>query len=104
MVREAKITQYLLNEAHPANQGKAAFFQSLGYSSSSWKALAEALIAHAHVNEVAQVVETVHGTKYVVEGALITPDGRAADVRSIWIIDAQHAYPVLVTAYRLRRK
>ena len=32
IVEEEKITEYLLNSAHPDNGGKAAFFQKLGFN------------------------------------------------------------------------
>ncbi len=50
---EAKITEYLLNETHPSNQGKAAFFRSLGFALAAWTVLADALLNHAATHEVA---------------------------------------------------
>jgi hypothetical protein len=103
-VPETKITEYLLNEAYPSNQGKAAFFLSFGFTLANWTALADALRNHAATHEVASVSATEHGSKYVVEGTLVTPDGRNPDVRTVWVVDAGETTPRLVTAYRLRRK
>ena len=36
---DAKITQYLLNSAHPDGAAKARFFQAFGFSSASWNDL-----------------------------------------------------------------
>ena len=103
-VPEAKITRYLLNEAHPSNQGKATFFFSFGFTVAAWIALADALLRHVATHEVVRVSETEHGTKYIVEGALITPDGRTPDVRSVWVVESGETIPKLVTAYRLRKR
>ena len=103
-VPEAKITEYLLNKAHPSNQGKAAFFLSFGFTLANWAIFADALRNHATTYEVARVSETEHGSKYVVEGALVTPDRRNPDVRVVWAVDTGETAPRLVTAYRLRRK
>ena len=103
-VAEAKITEYLLNEAHPSNQGKAAFFFSFGFTLEAWPVLADAMRKHAADYEIAGISTTEHGTKYLIEGALITPDARNPDVRTVWIVDEGETIPRLVTAYRLRRK
>jgi len=103
-VPEAKITEYMLNEAHPSNQGKAAFFLSFGFTLAAWTTLADALLNHAATHEVVSVSATEHGSKYVIEGVLVTPDGRNPDVRTVWIVEAGETVPKLVTAYRLRRK
>lgn len=39
------------------------------------------------------------GVKYVVEGALPSPDGRNPRVRSVWMIDGGRSYPRLISAY-----
>jgi uncharacterized protein DUF6883 len=40
-----------------------------------------------------------HGTKYVLECAMDTPDGNNPCVRSVWIMEAGQNSPRLVTAY-----
>lgn len=60
-VPERKITQYLLNPAHPAGGSKAAFFLRFGFSTAAWQLLAEALIRHARENKVVTVDQTAHG-------------------------------------------
>jgi len=102
-VDRAKITEYLLNPEHPDNGGKAAFFVALDLSRSDWEMLANALRRLALTADVTESMETVHGKKYIVDGELENPAGKAAWVRSIWIIDAGTDLPRLVTAYPLGR-
>ncbi len=99
VVEERKITQYLLNAAHPDNGGKAGFFNSLGFTVAGWPVLAEALRAHARDAEVLRCVESQHGCKYVLDGPIETPDRIMATIRSIWIVDLTKQVPRLVTAY-----
>src|SRR5947207_11139955 len=101
VVDRAKITGYLLNPEHPDNGGKAAFFVALEFNRSDWDAFANALRRLALTADVTETMETVHGTKYIVDGELENPAGKEAPVRSIWIIDARTDFPRLVTAYTL---
>jgi len=64
--------------------------------------LAEALRLHAATHELGRVEESPFGTRYVVEGPLVTPDGRNPPVRSVWFIEAGEDTPQLVTVYPLR--
>jgi hypothetical protein len=99
VVEREKIVDYLLNPKHPDNGGKAAFFLGFGYNQHEWAALAAALCRLAVATEPAQSVETVHGIKYVLDGRLETPTGKAPMVRTIWIVDRGFDRPRLVTAY-----
>lgn len=103
VVDEAKITGYLLDPEHPDNGGKAAFFVALEFSRSDWETFANALRRLALTADVTESMETVHGTKYIVDGELENPAGKEARVRSIWIIDTGTDFPRLVTAYPLGR-
>jgi hypothetical protein len=98
VVPPAKVTEYLLNAAHPGNRGKAAVFAAFGFSSASWLELSTALKRHAIEGEVTKRVETVYGTKYVVVGGLPSPDGRTPILCTIWFAE-DGAAPRLVTAY-----
>lgn len=100
LVEERKITGYLLSEER--SEGKAAFFAAFGFNLARWDLLRDALLAHAASNEVAQVVSNPFGAKYLVEGRLLTPDGRNPRVRSVWIINAGATVPRLVTAYAIK--
>lgn len=61
--------------------------------------LAEAIKRHASMNEVLRVEASPFGTRYVVEGPLMTPDGRNPLARSIWFIEVGGDAPLLVTVY-----
>jgi hypothetical protein len=97
-----KITHYLLASDHPAERAKAAFFNRFGFRAAEWRRLRDALLDHAHTASVAQAFETQFGRKYVMEGRIVTPDGRKPNVRSIWFVAEGETTPRLVTAYALR--
>jgi hypothetical protein len=99
VVEREKIVEYLLNPAHPDNGGKAAFFLGLGYNQDDWSSLAAALCRLAVATEVGKSIETVHGTKYILDGHLETVGGGTLVMRTIWIIDRGLDRPRLVTAY-----
>jgi hypothetical protein len=101
IVPEKKLTHYLLNPAHPVGGGKALFFLRFGFSEAEWQLLAWALLRHARENEVAATEQTAHGTRYVVDGPLIAPDGSRLNIRSAWYIDPESGAPRFVTAHPL---
>ena len=98
-VSEEKVTNYLLNPKHPDGASKAAFFDALGFSAENWQELALALLRLAETAPVARCVDSVHGCKYIIEGCLESPCGKAPRVRSVWIVDRGGDVPRLVTAY-----
>src|SRR6059036_3180169 len=102
-VPERKITQYLLNPAHPAGGSKAWFFLRFGFTVADWQRLAEALLRHGRENEVVATEETSHGRRYVVDGPLTAPDGTSLNVRSAWYINPGGDAPRFVTAHPLPR-
>lgn len=99
VVTEQKVAHYLLNPAHPDNGGKAEFFGKLGFRRAAWETLAKALRALARTAVVTSHAESPHGTKYVMIGRIESPDGKAAMVRTIWIVDSGQTAARLVTAY-----
>jgi hypothetical protein len=101
VVDRGKVLDYLLNEAHPDNGGKAGFFVSLGFSRADPERLMKALRDVAEHGEVVNSSESVHGEKYVVDGWLSahTQESRQWSVRTVWIIDRDGGAPRLVTAY-----
>lgn len=99
IVEQEKIVAYLLNPMHPDNGGKATFFQALGFELDRWSELATALRRLALAGKVAKAVESIHGSKYIVEGRIEAPGGRSATVLSVWIVDRGLEAPRLVTAY-----
>jgi hypothetical protein len=100
-VPERKVTHYLLNPAHPAGGSKAWFFLRFGFTVAEWRRLAEALLRHARENEVTATERTVHGIRYVVDGALAAPDGTSLNVRAAWFINPGEDAPRFVTAHPL---
>jgi len=99
VVDRRKITDYLLNPAHPDNGGKARAFHAMGFRADSWEVLADALRDMARSEEARESVETVHGRKYVLDGTLRSSSGTTVQVRAIWIIDRAAETPRVVTAY-----
>jgi hypothetical protein len=99
VISQAKIVDYLLNPLHPDGAGKAQFFTGLGFDRSDWQRLASALRRLAETTPVARSMESQHGMKYIIEGALGTPNGRFVQVRTVWIVDGGDDVPRFVTAY-----
>lgn len=100
-IDRSKVFDYLLNETHPDNGGKARFFASLGYSREDPERLIQALRDVAKNGEVVSSAESVHGQKYIVDGWLSvhTQEARQWSIRTVWIIDRGEEAPRLVTAY-----
>lgn len=103
-VPRAKIVDYLLSLSHRDGRGKAGFFLALGFSAETWTDLADALRRHAREHDVSREETSPYGTRYVVEGAVNTPDGRTAEIRVIWFLGHNEEEPRLVTAYPLPRR
>lgn len=94
-----KMRDYLLDLEHPEGRSKAAFFLAMGFHPDRWELLANAvreMIAHT---QVTQTLESRHGTKYIVEGDLMTPTARCVHVRTVWIVEPGESAPRFVTAY-----
>jgi len=98
---QKKITAYLLSLTHPDGKSKAKFFLKFGFTVDNWKIMATAFINHAADHELAKIEPSPFGTRYVIEGELITPDGRNPAVRSVWFIATGDDTPRLVSAYPL---
>lgn len=101
VVRAEKISNYLLSAAHPIGRHKARFFGLFGFSRAAPEALIQALIAHAKSNDALAVERTAFGTRYTIDGALNSPDGRNPRLRVIWFIESGGDIPNFVTAYPL---
>ena len=85
-IASEKILGYLLNISHPYGINKALFFIRFGFSQSNWKELEEALLIHCQQNKINEIKETEFGLKYIIRGALKTPDRRNPMLISIWFI------------------
>ena len=95
----AKVTEYLLAEAHPAGHSKARFFIGLGFEISKPVILQEALVALASSSFVVRTEVTPQGSKYILDGYVTGPNGRSSSVRTVWIIESGSRGPRLITAY-----
>ena len=98
-VDREKITGYLLSDTHPDGSSKAAFFKRFGFRTEEWEILAGALRKHGVNHAVVKTVESAHGVRYTVEGAIETPDGRNPRIRTVWVVEKDSARPRLITAY-----
>ena len=102
-IAQAKLTKYLLNLESENGKSKARFFLAFGFRTDQWAVLADALKRHAVTHEVRKtVLRETFGVNYVIEGTLITPDGRNPQVRVIWTIDRGDDVPRLVSAYPMQ--
>ena len=99
IVPQEKITGMLLSLTHPDKRERAKFFMSFGFSAESWKVLARALRRHAANHDVAKVEILSFGTQYVIDGIILTPDGRTPLVRSVWLVLIGESVPRFITAY-----
>jgi hypothetical protein len=95
----SKITQYLLNDLHPQNQGKARFFMLFGFTQANWQELRKALLDHPHNNAVVSQTTFQFGEMYEVSCSIASPDGRNPCIRSFWAIEPPGTEPKFVTAY-----
>ncbi len=98
-IPEPKLTKYLLSETHAVGRAKAKYFQSLGYTEANADQLADALLIIAKSEKVRQEVTSHYGTKYVVEGKLVTPRGTTVRIRTVWVVESHDKRPRSVTAY-----
>jgi hypothetical protein len=99
VVAEEKIRDYILNPEHINGADKATFFQKFGFTRMHFTVLREALAMHCIENDVLQTIETSYEMKYVIEGAIKSPDNRNPRIRTIWFIENNENYPKFITAY-----
>jgi len=101
LVEEHKLTGYLLSASHPTGRAKAQFFNGFGFKLEAWEILRDELLRHARENCMTAGEVNAFGAKYLVDGPLLSPDGRNPRVRAIWFVEAGDTRPRLVTAYPL---
>ena len=82
VVAQLKIVRYLLDVSNENGRAKARFFLSFGFTIEQWGIMAQALKDHAGNHEVTKIESRPpFGIHYVIEGTLVTPDGRNPLVR-----------------------
>ncbi len=99
VVAESKLKSYLLSETHSVGKSKAKFFIEAGFGRDTLEVLEHSLMVIAQSEEVTEVVSSLHGVKYVIDGMLETPNRQQIAIRTIWIIDRDRDRPRFVTAY-----
>ena len=99
MIEAEKIRDYLLSSSHPIGRFKAPVFEAMGYLKETWGQLEADLRERHTTSDVDQVVESPHGTKYIIRANLKGPNGRVFALQSIWIVLKGEDVPRFVTAY-----
>lgn len=99
IVEPRKLRDYLLSSAHPVGRFKSAFFASLGYEQNSWGVLSADLHNLVTSEDAEPIDSTPFGQKYEVKGRLKGPNGKEADVVTVWIILGGEDFPRFVTAF-----
>ena len=99
VIEPAKVRDYLLAQAHPVGRFKARFFFGLGYSSEGWQRLRDDLVHLASSGETTPGPLGPYGQKLIVSGNLTGPNGRTAQVISVWLIPPNGAAARFITAY-----
>ena len=74
VVTPDKTTKYLLSATHASGRHKARFFAAFGFSADLAEQLASALIRHANEHEVTKIETSPFGTRYVIDGQIMSPD------------------------------
>ena len=98
-VPREKLAGYLLSETHPVGGPKAAFFRRHGFGDASIAELEAQLLEVARTAPVVQVLQNPYGTKYVLDGSVLSPSGTLLSIRTVWIIEASDERPRFVTAF-----
>lgn len=97
-VPKEKLFNYLLSTSHPAGKAKAKFFRKLGFNESNTNTLINEFLKIARANDVFEFRETSHGINYLIKGQIKSPNGRAASIKTVWVVDKLDKSPRLVTA------
>ena len=98
-VPKHKLINYLLSDTHAVGKTKAKYFRSLGYSKENADQLADALLMIAKSEGVSQEVASRYGTKYIIDGELVTTIGTRVLLRTVWVVESYDERPRFVTAY-----
>jgi len=97
VIEERKLRDYFPSSSHPIGRFKAAFFAGLGYCQADWAKLEED-IRTQHLPHEAQESDGPYGRKYRIDAPLVGPNGKRAEVVTIWIVERGEGHPRFVTA------
>lgn len=98
-VPHAKLTDYLLSKTHIVGKLKARFFRSLGFNENNIEKLEEIFLHIASTQDIKTTISSPHGTKYIIDGSVQSPNGKTIHLRTVWIIEVNNDRPRFVTAY-----
>jgi hypothetical protein len=95
-----KLVGYALNPEHPKGGDKALVFASaLGLTAADAELLQDALLKAVGAEDAIIGEGNEFGKRYRVDFEMIGPNGKAATVRSGWIIRSHEDFPRLATVY-----
>jgi hypothetical protein len=83
-IDEGKLKHYLLNLDHNEGGPKAKFLIGIGFSPRATGWLANSILEQAK-SGTASSLESRFGTKYVVVGDMLAPNGRLYRVQTVWV-------------------
>ncbi len=103
ILNSRKITDFLLKENHVDNKGRFKFFSDFGFTNTNPELLAHALLKHHYgATSFAAQSGKVGDQRMTIDGPIETPDGRGANVRSVWSI-VDHETARFITVWPLPR-
>lgn len=70
ILKREKIVNYLLSLTHPQGRPKAIYFRSKGFDETNVNIFEELLLGVAYEREVIEVIESIHGKKYIINGEI----------------------------------
>jgi fructose-specific component phosphotransferase system IIB-like protein len=97
-IQPQKLTGYLLSETHEIGHSKAKLLRAFGFNDNNVALLQQELLKIAYTQDIQEIIQTPHGTKYVLDGKIQAPNGRSLHLRTVWIIDIDQTAPRFVTA------
>lgn len=99
VISREKLLKYILSETHSLGRFKAKYFESMGFNMRNVDALEKCLRSIAKTQQVKDTISSKYGTKYVLEGAVETPNGKTVKLCTVWIIEKEQTRPRFVTTY-----
>jgi len=103
IVKQSKITGYLLSSEHPEGRHKEQYFKNYGFTRERWEEMELVLKRHFTENDIISEEETGYGIKYVVEGQCACPNGLFILLRTVWMKPKGEDAIYLITAYPCKR-
>lgn len=98
IIPAGKLLDYLLDESHKDNKGKARVLAALGYTRRNWELLAHDLREQHLTKDAMSGRVTRGGQTYLIVARLQGPTG-SANMKSVWQIDFGSDVPRLLSVY-----